>query len=78
MQFETARIHFTSDVCASLTVVNLGWFCGDAVFPLFSGSFSHHVKIYSFMFMHKVSNRVVFDGLVTDALFFLLPSSRAS
>ena len=36
MQFETARIHFTSDVFAALTVVNLGWFSGDAVFPLFS------------------------------------------
>ena len=36
MQFETARIHFTSDVFVTLTVVNLGWFCGDAVFPLVS------------------------------------------
>ena len=36
MQFETARIHFTSEVFAALTVVNLGWFSGDAVFPLFS------------------------------------------
>ena len=32
---------------------------GSAIFLLFGGLFSHHVKSYSFMFMRKISTRVV-------------------
>ena len=32
---------------------------GSAIFLLFGGLFSHQVKSYSFMFMHKISTQVV-------------------
>ena len=32
---------------------------GSAIFLLFGGLFSHHVKFYIFLFMHKISTQVV-------------------
>lgn len=77
MQFDTARIDFTSDVfatlkspssiCAGFAAMQFFHYLADLDI-LCRRSFSHHVKIHSFMFMRKISNRVVCDGLVTGGL----------
>ena len=62
---------------------------GEAIFPLFficsvhldifwGGSYSHHVRFYSFMSMHKISTQVVsqrlFEFIVYSGLLFLKES----
>ena len=56
----------------------LFFFCSVHLDIVWGGSYSHHVRFYSFMFMHKFSTQVVsqclFEFIVYSGLLFLKKS----